>query len=47
MIACENPDCSIEWFHFGCVGLTAEVSGKFTKIEGSPKIMDYITVSSL
>lgn len=26
MIACENPDCSIEWFHFACVGLKAEVS---------------------
>jgi hypothetical protein len=25
MIACENQDCSIEWFHFGCVGLKAEV----------------------
>lgn len=25
MIACENPDCETEWFHFSCVGLTAEV----------------------
>lgn len=24
MIACENDDCPIEWFHFGCVGLTPE-----------------------
>ncbi|PRW59158.1 PHD finger ING1-like [Chlorella sorokiniana] len=24
MIACENPDCPYEWFHFGCVGLTEE-----------------------
>lgn len=24
MIACDNPDCPIEWFHFGCVGMTAE-----------------------
>lgn len=24
MIACENQDCPIEWFHFGCVGLTPE-----------------------
>ena len=22
MIACDNPDCPIEWFHFQCVGLT-------------------------
>ena len=25
MIACENPDCETEWFHFACVGLTTEV----------------------
>lgn len=24
MIACEYPDCPIEWFHFECVGLTPE-----------------------
>lgn len=24
MVGCENPDCTIEWFHFGCVGLTEE-----------------------
>ncbi|EFN57412.1 hypothetical protein CHLNCDRAFT_142851 [Chlorella variabilis] len=24
MIACENPDCPYEWFHFDCVGLTEE-----------------------
>lgn len=22
MIACENPQCKIEWFHMNCVGLT-------------------------
>ena len=21
MIACENPHCHIEWFHFPCVGI--------------------------
>jgi inhibitor of growth protein 4 len=21
MIACENPDCPIEWYHIGCVGI--------------------------
>jgi hypothetical protein len=25
MIACENPDCATEWFHFACVGLKTEV----------------------
>ena len=25
MIACENAHCSIEWFHFECVGLTHAV----------------------
>lgn len=24
MIACEHPECPIEWFHFECVGLTPE-----------------------
>uniref|UniRef100_A0A7S3XEX9 PHD finger protein ING n=1 Tax=Picocystis salinarum TaxID=88271 RepID=A0A7S3XEX9_9CHLO len=21
MVACDNPDCPVEWYHFGCVGL--------------------------
>lgn len=24
MIACDNPECAIEWFHFDCVGITKE-----------------------
>lgn len=24
MVACENENCQIEWFHFGCVGLDSE-----------------------
>ena len=24
MIACDNEECAIEWFHFDCVGLTPE-----------------------
>lgn len=24
MVACENPDCAIEWYHFSCVGLKVE-----------------------
>lgn len=29
MIGCDNPDCTIEWFHFGCVGLTSKPKGKW------------------
>jgi len=29
MIGCDNNDCLIEWFHFGCVGLTAKPKGKW------------------
>jgi len=29
MIGCDNPDCPIEWFHFGCVGLSAKPKGKW------------------
>uniref|UniRef100_A0A8C4R4Y6 Inhibitor of growth protein n=1 Tax=Eptatretus burgeri TaxID=7764 RepID=A0A8C4R4Y6_EPTBU len=29
MIGCDNPDCSIEWFHFACVGLTTKPKGKW------------------
>lgn len=29
MIGCDNLDCAIEWFHFGCVGLTAKPKGKW------------------
>ncbi|KAL8171465.1 hypothetical protein V2J09_023269 [Rumex salicifolius] len=27
MVACDNPDCRIEWFHFGCVGLKDQPKG--------------------
>ncbi|KAG2498187.1 hypothetical protein HYH03_003941 [Edaphochlamys debaryana] len=27
MVGCDNPDCTIEWFHFECVGLKAEPVG--------------------
>lgn len=26
MVACENEDCEVEWFHFVCVGLKKAVS---------------------
>ncbi|GLC41542.1 hypothetical protein PLESTM_001212900 [Pleodorina starrii] len=29
MVGCDNPDCTIEWFHFECVGLKAEPVGKW------------------
>ena len=29
MIACDNPGCPIEWFHFECVGLVDAPSGKW------------------
>ncbi|GAA5848931.1 hypothetical protein JCM9279_004668 [Rhodotorula babjevae] len=29
MIACENDDCSREWFHLGCVGLEHAPEGKW------------------
>ncbi|KAG8039849.1 hypothetical protein G9C98_000578 [Cotesia typhae] len=29
MIGCDNPDCTIEWFHFSCVGLTTKPKGKW------------------
>ena len=28
-VACDNPDCPIEWFHFECVGLTEQPRGKW------------------
>ncbi|XP_030975244.1 PHD finger protein ING1 isoform X3 [Quercus lobata] len=29
MVACDNNDCKIEWFHFGCVGLKEQPKGKW------------------
>ena len=29
MVACDNPDCAREWFHFECVGLTRKPRGKW------------------
>lgn len=29
MVACDNRDCPIEWFHFGCVGLAAKPRGQW------------------
>jgi inhibitor of growth protein 4 len=29
MVACDNPECLIEWFHYQCVGLTEQPKGKW------------------
>ena len=29
MIACDNDDCDIEWFHYDCVGLKMLPKGKY------------------
>ncbi|KZT25131.1 hypothetical protein NEOLEDRAFT_1133881 [Neolentinus lepideus HHB14362 ss-1] len=29
MIACDNPDCEREWFHYGCVDLTVPPRGRW------------------
>ncbi|KAF6030706.1 ING3 [Bugula neritina] len=29
MVGCDNTDCTIEWFHYGCVGLTSAPKGKW------------------
>jgi len=29
MIGCDNQECPIEWFHFGCMGLTTKPKGKW------------------
>jgi len=29
MIGCDNVDCPIEWFHFGCMQLTTKPKGKW------------------
>ncbi|XP_062522199.1 inhibitor of growth protein 3-like isoform X2 [Corticium candelabrum] len=29
MVACDNLECPIEWFHYGCVGITEPPKGKW------------------
>lgn len=29
MVGCDNDDCPMEWFHYGCVGLTQAPKGKW------------------
>lgn len=36
MIACDNTNCSREWFHYGCVGLASPPKGKWYCKECEP-----------
>lgn len=38
MIACEHPDCPIEWFHFECVGLNSENRPKGNGLKQMPYV---------
>jgi len=29
MVACDNPSCRYEWFHWNCVGLKSEPEGRW------------------
>ena len=29
MIACHNPDCPVQWYHYACVGLKRAPRGKW------------------
>ena len=29
MIACDNPDCAVEWFHYECVGIREAPKGRW------------------
>ncbi|TPX35088.1 hypothetical protein SmJEL517_g02508 [Synchytrium microbalum] len=37
MVACDNDECPIEWFHLGCLGLTEVPSGSWFCSVCSPK----------
>jgi inhibitor of growth protein 4 len=37
MVACDNIECPIEWFHFACVGLTEQPKGKWYCPECAPQ----------
>lgn len=40
MVGCDNADCLIEWFHYGCVGLTKDVS----TVLAIPRVCSCITL---
>ncbi|CAM6087827.1 unnamed protein product [Calypogeia fissa] len=35
MIACDHPECKLEWFHFDCVGIKERPKGKWFCLECS------------
>ncbi|VDM95823.1 unnamed protein product [Thelazia callipaeda] len=37
MIACDNPTCRYEWFHYGCVNVTEKPKGRWYCSECAPK----------
>lgn len=43
MIACDNPSCKIEWFHWSCVGINVEPKGNWI-CPGCQKELDDNTV---
>ncbi|KAH7445294.1 hypothetical protein KP509_01G001300 [Ceratopteris richardii] len=38
MVACDNENCKIEWFHYECVGITDPPKGKWYCPECAPKM---------
>lgn len=46
MIACDNDDCPMEWFHLGCTGLRA-VPGDNGEYAGSSLFIDLLTQSTV
>ena len=38
MVACDNPSCPFEWFHWECVGLTSEPKGTWFCPECEPRM---------
>ena len=46
MIACDNDDCPMEWFHLGCTGLRA-VPGDNGKSHNMSRLMASLTISTV
>lgn len=38
MVACDNENCKIEWFHYECVGITEPPKGKWYCPDCAPKM---------
>uniref|UniRef100_A0A6G1SM87 Inhibitor of growth protein n=1 Tax=Aceria tosichella TaxID=561515 RepID=A0A6G1SM87_9ACAR len=48
MVACDNEECEIEWFHYDCVGITQPPKGKWYCFECTKKMssLDHHNTSS-